>query len=65
MGGPGSGRKKGSGGKAAKSTNKTFSVSPTKMKNKPIPAALKKKFKKEGGVNSPSYKAWVEKNWKA
>jgi hypothetical protein len=65
MGGPGSGRKKGSSGIGKKSTGKTFSVSPSKMKNKPIPPALKKKFKKEGGVNSPAYKAWIEKNWKS
>jgi len=59
MGGPGSGRKKGSGGAG------TFSVSPSKMKRTPIPKSLAKKFKKEGGVNSPSYQAWVKKNWKS
>lgn len=64
MGGPGSGRKKGSGGKFTRKAE-SFSVSPSKMKNKPIPASLKKKFMKEGGVNSPAYKAWIKKNWKA
>jgi len=65
MGGPGSGRKKGSSSSGKKTSTKTFSVSPSKMKKTPIPPALKKKFKKEGGVNSPAYKAWVEKNWKS
>jgi hypothetical protein len=58
MGGPGSGRKKGNNPKST-----SFSVSPAKIKNKPIPKALAKKFKKEGGVNSPAYKAWIKKNW--
>jgi hypothetical protein len=58
MGGPGSGRKKSSDSKST-----SFSVSPSKIKNKPIPKSLAKKFKKEGGVNSPAYKAWIKKNW--
>jgi hypothetical protein len=58
MGRPGSGRKKGSSSKS-----ESFSVSPSKMKANPIPKSLAKKFKKEGGVNSPSYKVWIKKNW--
>jgi len=55
MGGPGSGRKKGSG--------KAFSVSPSKMKANPIPKELKKKWAKSGGVDNPEYKKWIKKNW--
>jgi len=64
MGGPGSGRKKGSGKSSTKKAE-TFSVSTSKMKAKPIPANLKKKWAKSGGVNNPEYKAWIKKNWKS
>lgn len=65
MGGPGSGRKKGGGSKSSIKKPETFSISTTKMRATPIPKALKKKFAKEGGVNSPAYKAWVKKNWRS
>jgi len=64
MGGPGSGRKKGSGGKISnKSKPETFSLSLSKMKANPMPKALKKQFAKSGGVNSKAYKTWVKANW--
>jgi hypothetical protein len=71
MGGPGSGRKP-SGNTLAQSNKiikesvkkgNTFSLNLAKMKANPIPKALKKKFMKSGGINSPAYKAWVKKNW--
>ncbi len=64
MGGPGSGRKKGSGGGNKTSPKPvSFSLNMAKMKANPMPKALKKKFAKSGGVNSKSYQTWVRKNW--
>jgi len=62
MGGPGSGRKKGSSSSSTKATVQ-FSLSPAKMKANPMPKALKAKFKKAGGVNSKAYQSWIKANW--
>jgi hypothetical protein len=61
MGGPGSGRKKGSG--SSKKETVQFSLSTYKMKANPMPKALKAKFKKAGGVNSKAYQSWIKANW--
>lgn len=63
MGGPGSGRKKGTGGAKMVGKSETFSLSLSKMKQNPMSNALKKEFKKAGGVNSSAYKKWVKANW--
>lgn len=62
MGGPGSGRKKGSGSSSNKKTE-TFSINLSKMKANPMSKSLKASFKKAGGINSKAYKDWVKKNW--